>query len=151
MTELLLFIRYQQVEDEGDTCLFTSMASCLFYMGRTKKAATIYNNRHKSLKKTDRFELLASLMKRDGRLHSVPIYFKEGRYNPMRMQSKYPTACQLIANDGGIEHAVTFYRDLIFDSSEERALKLTEENLKYCTGSGYLGSYIAIRFQHGKN
>ena len=143
-------IKYRQTEDDGDTCLFNSMASCLFYMKRENKAKKIYDNRKQSLTARNRFELLIRLMAGEGRLNSVPYMFKKGKYNPMTMMSRHPTACQLLANDGGIEHAVTFYRNLIFDSSEERVMYLTEENLKKCTGSGFAGSYMAIRFQHGK-
>jgi hypothetical protein len=55
-----------------------------------------------------------------------------------------------MAKDGGVEHAVTFYRNMIFDACEERALELNEENLRKCTGAGFEMSFFAIRFQHGK-
>ena len=143
-------IRYRQRAEEGDTCLFASMASCLFFMKREKKAKFIYDNRQRSLTVPNRFELLIKLMGKEGRLNTAAYTFKN--YNPLTTRSKHPTACQLLAKDGGIEHAVTFYRNYIFDSCEERVMHLNkEDNLKKCTGSGYAGSFIAIRFQHGKN
>jgi hypothetical protein len=143
-------LAYCYKRPDEDACLFKSMASCLHYMGHKQKARRIYNAINKSLHCMDRFELLTSLMKEDGRLCSVPVIYKEGKFDPFIRQSKYPTACQLVAKDGGIEHAVTFYKNLVFDAAEEKPMEISKESLKKCTGTGFLRSMYAVQYLHGQ-
>jgi hypothetical protein len=46
----------------------------------------------------------------------------------------YPTVLVLVGNDGSVNHAVTVVDDLIFDSTQEFALKLTMESLDWICG-----------------
>jgi hypothetical protein len=144
----------------GESCLFSSMASCMWFLGRHQTARMLDGNKLTSTTKIDRFSFLTRLMQtktreKDGkqytnRLYTVPVAFKKGRYRPLTMQTRFPTACQLLAKDGGVEHAVTFYKNMIFDACEERAMELTEDNLRRCTGTGFDTNFFAIQFQHAK-
>ena len=59
----------------------------------------------------------------------------------------YPTLVVPIRNDGSTGHAISVVDDLIFDSTQENALKLCRESLDWVCGKyGCKELYIAIRF-----
>ena len=59
----------------------------------------------------------------------------------------YPTLVIPSGNDGSTGHAVCVVDDLIFDSTQENALKLCRESLDWICGRyGCKELYVAIRF-----
>jgi hypothetical protein len=48
--------------------------------------------------------------------------------------SIYPTVIVLVGNDGSVNHAVTVVDDLIFDSTQAFAMKLTKESFDWICG-----------------
>ena len=59
----------------------------------------------------------------------------------------YPTLVIPFRNDGSTGHAICVVDDLIFDSTQENALKLCRESLDWICGKhGCKDIYYAIRF-----
>ena len=53
-------------------------------------------------------------------------------------------------NDCGVGHAVCMIDDLIFDATQEKALKLSKESFDWvCGKGGFDGIYVAIKFDSG--
>jgi hypothetical protein len=136
------------VQGQDKTCVYTSMANCMSWLGKTELAWIIQGKAKKSLKSGEPFQKLTQLMEERGQEFSRSVIFKERMFDPFINQAKYPTVAQLCAKDGGVEHAVTFYGDLIFEPSSGAVLRLTKENLDGCVISGYLYVIFAIRFQN---
>ena len=53
-----------------------------------------------------------------------------------------------LGGDGGVGHAITIVGNLIFDSTQTRALKLGKKALDWCCANdhGFESVYMAIRF-----
>ena len=66
----------------------------------------------------------------------------------MKNKTIYPTLVIPSGNDGSTGHAVCVVDDLIFDSTQENALKLCRESLDWiCWKHGCKDIYYANRFQ----
>ena len=63
-------------------------------------------------------------------------------------KSPWPTIIIPWGRDGSISHAITIIDDLIFDSTQEKAMKLTKESLDWiCIKNGGIESiYVAYRY-----
>ena len=65
-------------------------------------------------------------------------------------ESRFITLVVPRGEDGSVNHAVCVVDDLVFDSTQEVALKLTAETLDWiCGGSGMKEIKEAYRFNHG--
>jgi len=123
----------------GDyTCLFSSFASALHYLGlhdtasKLASSAPIY-----SANAEGGFQnwtaLLRIMEKECGWLE--PRKLSGNAFDILSDFSEYPTVVSLEAEDGGTQHAITVVGKIIFDSNCERGLPLNRESLDYCCSS----------------
>ena len=55
-----------------------------------------------------------------------------------------------MGKDGSSNHAITVVNDLVFDSTQPRAMKLKMETLDWICGKGGINYILeAFRFEHG--
>jgi hypothetical protein len=156
-------VKYQQ--NEAATCLLSSAASALFYIGSCMdcndevihEVASEIHNLAKRTDATQTFHNNWSLLRKmfQTRLgYLLPTKVNKW-FDPICDRSIYPTVVQLMGKDGGVEHAVTFVGDWIFDSNFPRALPLNREALDFiCAGDEdgnvqgwFLEVYHGYRFQ----
>ena len=132
---------YKQNSDA--TCLFSSFASALHYVGlhRTAeaigKAATIYSADTEA--GIENWNALTKIMSEEcGWLQPRKVHVHEDILNDVY---EFPTVVSLEAVDGGTQHAITVVGKLVFDSNCARALPLTKETLDYCCSSNSMKGY----------
>jgi hypothetical protein len=135
-------VKYRQ---QGQySCLFSSLASALYYFGLHKSAlhmaehATIYvSNSYKGL---DVWPALLREMKKCCKKLQPQKIQSLSSYNIFENISDYPRVLQLQDKDGNTQHAVTIVGNYIFDANCARALDLTRENLDYCCSTDAIAS-----------
>ena len=70
----------------------------------------------------------------------------------IRDKTPFPTVVIPIGKDKGVGHAVCVVDNLIFDSTQKFALRLSQESFGFVCGSeGCDGVYLAVRFARGYN
>ena len=126
-------IKYQQ--GDHDTCVFSSLASALYYTG-ISKLKELANDIHQRSKKIS------------GGINSLPLLRKivEERASWLacnKVKGNFNWEKDLNANmilvgvmqdsEGSCQHAVTIYKRWVFDSNEKVALPLCRESLDCCT------------------
>ena len=120
------------------TCVFASMASALAYCGDTAAAQLVADAASASLKQSRHpMDLLADLANSKTLAGYRCITFpKRSSVCPFSIAASCLTACQLLAQDGGVAHVVTVHDNYVFDSTQSRALPLSSANLDRCCSSG---------------
>ena len=144
--DLMTTVKVNYKQGVHSQCLLKGLASALHYVGLkdggsfiSMKAPTFDGmDGEKCLKE------LMQLMQKGGKpIGRCEIYNKKNGKNCMIRLSTidllnkltiYPTVLVLVGNDGSVNHAVTVVDDLIFDSTQEFALKLTMESLNWICG-----------------
>jgi hypothetical protein len=160
-------VKYQQ--NDAATCLLSSAASALDYIGRNvlgnhvgivEAASEIQNVAKRTIGK-QLFENNWSLLKKQIQIKIGFLLPKKLNrwFNPNLDKSLYPTVVQLMAKDGGVEHAVTIVGEWIFDSNFQEALPLSTHALDFlCAPDGeenvqgwFQEVYHGFRFEEDKN
>ena len=129
-------LKYMQ---QGDaTCLFSSFASVLHYIGLTMTAANVPQEAHNfsavSWNGIYNWDALWDIMNFSCPWLQ-PVARQAAYFDVLSDISEFPTVLALEAVDGGTQHAITIVGKLIFDSNWERALSLTKKSLDYCCSS----------------
>ena len=141
-------IKYQQ--GKRDTCVSSSLASCMHYLGHVDLAQWIedFGVKFVSNKQNNVDRFLSSLMdqmERDQKGFSRKFMVVKLKANLFDLFStdldtrKYPKVLQLLGSNGGMQHAITVYDGLIFDSNLQRAVELTVDHLEFCIDAKYIG------------
>ena len=119
------------------SCVFSSAASALVFVGETKAALAVAARIPKSLAHDNPMTLLHDVVKsKQVKTMEVVQVFKRGRLDLLSGDpSPYPTTVQLLGEDGGVGHAVTIARGWIFDATLPRALPLSRASLDACCSS----------------
>jgi hypothetical protein len=150
-------IKYRQ--SGQSTCLFSSVASALFYLGVTNIAQKIACEAPKyaadAVAATESWRALLRIMGESCRF-LIPEKLQLKAFDVLRDISEYPTVMTLEAVDGGTQHAVTVVGKYIFDANCVRVLPLTTKSLDYCcstdsTKGKYSNVYRGYRFCIPKN
>jgi len=127
-----LHIQYPQ--GNLHTCMVSSFASCLYHYG-LKKASERLIHRIGQLyvMPTLYNEFQKIVMQATNNEFSV---IRDKRYNFDQDEELFnmPTLVILTGNDGTSNHAISVYKDMIFDSSHNKILKRCRENLDWCCG-----------------
>ena len=146
-------------------CFAKSMASVLYYIGLKGESGDIndiafhFSNKplneackkFKSLWET-KYQLLVNvsfiiITNRKKIQETIERRWKITIEELVENKTIYPTLVVPIENDGSTGHAICVVDDLIFDSTQENALKLYRESLDWiCGRKGYKELYVAIRF-----
>jgi hypothetical protein len=153
-------IRFEQMNTQR--CLFKSLASALFYCGY-KVAANYMSQKAwkvESLPMKDALDKLTDCMREQLPVIGVPEVFNSYRQDRLRRRvltkkqfleerTPYPTVVIPLCTDGSVSHAFCAVDDLIFDSTQVKALKLREDSLDWiCGASGCQNIYLALRFNY---
>ena len=133
MDESLPQAKYMQLGEP--TCLFSSCASALHYIGfhdiakYVQDMAPHYSSA--SVGAVRSWEGLVKVMEKTCNF-LVPQKIYGSFFKILTDVSEYPTVVSLEDMEGGTHHAVTIVGRLIFDSNCPRALPLTRRSLDYC-------------------
>ena len=150
-----VYLEYEQKNE--DHCLFYSFCSALDYMGKehTGQLISVLAKKNKHMDSTKQMKNLDNAVKEHLPIIGTPTVFNQrGKKKTMTVKSlineksPWPTIVIPRAHDGGISHAITVIDDLIFDSTQEKAMKLTKESLDWiCIKNGGIESiYAAHRY-----
>jgi hypothetical protein len=132
---------YQQ--RQTSSCIMSSLASALYYMGHVYASEYIIRRKQLSLeavkdKRWGRMRFCHDVMmgcyreKNEMRLNYKVEEWKNGmEFDIFRNVSQYPTVCALIDSSHGTGHCITVCNKWIFDSNFEWAFPLTQECLNY--------------------
>ena len=135
-------IRYPQ--GQLRTCMIGSFASCLYYMEETEG-------------KTGMAEIADAIMKDHGLLskdvlvfnkfYHIVTHYTKHQYDLFRNKEfsfeqeeelfNMPTIVVLVAKDNSTNHAITVYKDMIFDTSNEKVLSRCRQTLNWCCSTGF--------------
>jgi len=125
------------LQNDRWTCLFSSFASALHFIGLWQQAAIfVFLSEKFSVDKGkgwDGWRALLHIMRSECKW-LVPRKLT-AHFDILNDRSIYPTVVQLQAGDGGTQHAITVVGQLIFDSNCVRALPLALETLHHCCSS----------------
>ena len=118
-----------------DSCVLSSAASALVFVGETRAALALAARIPASLAHDSPMMLLHDELN-STRFKTVEVMevFKRGQLDLMR-ESPYPTTVQLQGEDGGVGHAVTIVGCWIFDATLSHALPLSRASLDACCSS----------------
>ena len=145
-----------------DHCLTKGMASCLFYCGEKvaaqklsrlgsqfahlTKPVAVANLREWMTKEVPCIggsEILSRKKKAKKKSSKTGISVSD----LIDTQTRFPTLVIPFGHDGSNNHAIVVIDDLIFDSTQASALKLSRESLDWICGEGGIASIdIALRF-----
>jgi hypothetical protein len=134
----MMDLRYPKVEflQHGRaTCLFSSFASALYYVGIIDIAAIFASNATRfsadSEEGVHNWKAILQIMQQSCKWLQ-PKKIKGWNYDIVHEKSIFPTVVALEDCQGGTHHAITIVGGIIFDSNCERALPLTRKSLDYC-------------------
>jgi len=70
-------------------------------------------------------------------------------------RSPWPTICQLLGDDGSINHCITTMGDFVFETNSDHVKDLSKETLNWCVSTdsekcNFLGVVRAMRFSHAR-
>ena len=150
---LLTKVKVKFNQGVAATCLYFSFASALQYLKDYSLANRVASGvlKHCHLAGKSQFDYLVDLVTKHSTNHKVKKYLMKGRacgLDLLKDKSKSPTVVVPLGCDGGVKHAVTVSGDLVFDSTQDMALILSNETLNWIcsTESGYSRVYMAVRF-----
>jgi len=150
---LLTKVKVKFNQGAAATCLYFSFASALHYLKDYSLANRVASGalKHCHLAGQSQFDYLVDLVTKHSTNYQVKKYLKKSRacgLDLLKDKSNSPTVVVPLGCDGGVEHAVTVSGDLVFDSTQDMALILSNETLNWIcsTESGYSCVYMAVRF-----
>jgi len=129
------FPHVQHMQNGKPTCLFSSCASALHYLGFEESAKYVQDKAQffssASPTSDNLWYHLKKVMQETCRILQ-PVTVHGSMNNILSNTSPYPIVVALEDMEGGTHHAVTIVGRLIFDSNCSRALPLTMRSLNYC-------------------
>ena len=147
-THLLTEVPVAFPQGEKDHCLFNCMASALYYVGFVEESrliATAAQGTEKMSRK-EAVHFLRECMRTAVPTIGESAVFNANRGRGMRKnlsvndlvgrRTPYPTLVIPQGGDGSVSHAVCVVDDLVFDSTQKKALKLTYQTMKWVCGKG---------------
>ena len=147
MAALGVPVHFQQ--GKRDTCLTSSLASALHFIGWEEEANKLETIGQSYVEgRADQLAMLYHI------IHDImPRWLEPKRIRKkealalLQQQHDYGTIklCVLEGSDGSKNHAVTIFGNLIFDSNEQLALPLERHALDYCTSTPEQAStYVSV-------
>jgi hypothetical protein len=148
-------VRFPQ--GKHNTCIYSSFASALHFLGATSAADHIKNTAVQD-GGSDLRTVFGRLSKR---VIATPVRFLQQRRIPLSfnfstdLDESMILVGSLVASDGSVNHAVNITGGWVFDSNEEVAFPLTKEALDVCTQSEDEATLAGTKstfshFGHGK-
>ena len=147
------------LQHDKKTCLFSSFASALHYLGLEKSAQYVQEKalEYSSHGKKGGVDIWKGLTDTMQETCSWLVPANVGtHFNVFQDLSLYPTAICLEDMDGSIQHAVTIVGALVFDANCQRALPLNKKTLDYCCATKekegrFLKVIKGFRFSENEN
>ena len=148
MTEVAC--KYKQGEHEN-YCLFFCVASMLFYRNYKKAAKRLKGmaEGYKSVDGNQQIKDLLGFLRQHAKQFGKCVKFGRGRVSKSRKElyvsdlldemQDFPVLVIPRGNDGMVSHAVCVVDDLVFDSTQACALKLTRETFDWICGDDGCG------------
>lgn len=118
-------------------CLCASLASCLASagLGDTWAAARIFQHRIAVQEALDGFTTLQSFCN-SASVKGWAVEKPPSDFDPVKMPSEHVTVLLLLSSNDMATHAITIYKDLIFDANHTHALPRCAESLHACIPGG---------------
>ena len=144
----------EYMQEGAFTCLFSSFASALHYLGIRDTAQVVASAANSFSSNSEggfeNWKALLRIMEKECRWLEPRKLFGS-TFDILNDVSEYPAVVSLEAEDGGTQHAITVVGRIIFDSNCQRGLPLTRESLNYCCSSDemkgvYKKVYTGYRF-----
>ena len=129
-------ILYQQKQNHY--CVMGSLKACLSFIGDSDAVSDIDDDAMKQcylaqINNKKPLYFLSQFMQQKLRYASGKHVNKPLKFDPLtECIMDHITVCVLINNIGGKNHAVTIYKNLIFDSSQCYSLELSQKSLDAC-------------------
>ncbi len=143
------------LQGNKNTCIISSLASAVRYMGDVYASDYIIQRREESLYKLEHKgrmqyckDIIMGQFKQKGERklnYGVEEWKEQPSYNIFTNISPYPTVCNLLDESLGTGHCVTVCNKWIFDSNFEQALPLTQNSLNFICEGKFLSVPHAIR------
>jgi len=121
------------------TCLIGSFASCLDYIGSieqkpgmSEKGAAIMRNLGDLLKVDDVYNKFFHIVTNQCKDEYVLIRNRKFSFQQEEKLFDMPTVVILVGNDYSMDHAITVYKNMIFDTSHTNILTRCQETLNWC-------------------
>ena len=119
------------VQDDRDMCLFYSAASALHYLGYNEAAATLAGEGDRFIGSAMSLEVVREKIHRN-----MPKWLQSRKIKPnfvySEMQERNFAVVVLQGTKGSVNHGITIVDDMIFDSNEPEAIRLSHAALSYC-------------------
>ena len=143
-------VNYMQRKGE-DSCLVSSLASALHYIGTThtnkailkQYADTLHGKRHSIINRINTWKLCFKT------LHEMHPYFlnralrhNAHRWDILNNAPNHLVSVVLLGSDGKKDHSVAVVGDLLFDSNFEFAVKLCKDTLDLCCSTDTTNSFF---------
>ena len=136
-------------QEDRETCVTSSFASCLHYMGMKTFASWVEDFGCKYIEdftnnQSRLIQQLAESISSAGDASRFRLEWQLKKLNPQEFDvfianKSNPMLLRLCCSDGSVGHAITVYQGMIFDSNLKYAVDLNKQNLEYCGDAGYLG------------
>ena len=147
--ETRIIVKYKQ--GHYNTCLYRGFASAIHHLGEKTLASAIASKAPTTMELNGLAQLNQLCADVNNRF-SVVKYMTHKKAGPLDVLNlpgrEHPTVIIPLGSDGGVQHAITVVGDLVFDSTQNYALTLSQLSVDWCCDSegGYLGVYKAVTF-----
>lgn len=119
------------------TCLISSFASCLYYIGMREPAKALITILKDSAVHPSIASSTAFFVDKVNTICKGFIFKSAKDFRVFNSDSWHiPASIILVGNDGSEDHCIAVYGGFIFDSSTSHALHLSKEALDWCCGPG---------------
>ena len=146
--------KLKYLQGDEDLCVIKSFVSALHEIGFVEEAAEI-NGQYEAHKfeaatKAKAIETTIEIAKRVLPKSFEYKHYGCGEFNCFRDLTRNSVFLGCIeTSDGHANHAITLFQDLIFDSNEKVALRLSKGGLNYCSNDGSDDTATFRRFATG--
>jgi len=137
-------LRIKYPQGQLRTCMIGSLASCLYYMGTAEKKtgmaekADAIMKDHGLLSKTEKvFNSFFHIVNQNCKDLYKFLWNKEFSFDQEEQLFDMPTMVVLVGRDNSMDHAITVYKDMIFDTSTENVLSRCRQTLDWCCPTGF--------------
>jgi len=125
-----LKVKYSQGNLQA--CMLASFASCLHYKGMTTESEKIMKHAGDLQRSVYFYDNFCNIVVNACKPQHKVIRNKLFSFNQEERYFDSPTMVVLIGKDGLCDHAITIYKDMIFDASYGTILQRTSETLDWC-------------------
>jgi len=127
-------LQVQYPQGNLHTCMISSFASCLYYYGLKTAAEGLIHRIGEIYLSVEPFDKFPKIVMQATKNDYTVVRDKKYNFDQDEKLFNMPTLVILTGNDTTSNHAITVYKDMIFDSSHDNILKRCRETLDWCCG-----------------